>query len=141
MAVISAQGLSKGYGGKRLFEDATFEVRSGDVVALVGPNGAGKSTLLRILAGREKPDDGTFRLGGARVHWFDQHPEIPPGATVADVLAADRPVPPHLAQEREELEARVADPALYEEPGYEAVLERYAAVEQEIKRALSLIHI
>lgn len=135
MAVISAQGLSKGYGGKRLFEDATFEVRSGDVVALVGPNGAGKSTLLRILAGREKPDDGTFRLGGARVHWFDQHPEIPPGATVADVLAADRPVPPHLAQEREELEARVADPALYEEPGYEAVLERYAAVEQEIKRA------
>lgn len=135
MAVIRAQDLSKGYGGKTLFDGATFEVREGDVVALVGPNGAGKSTLLRILAGREKPDDGTFRLDDVRIHWFDQHPEIPAGATVGDVLAADRPVPPHLAKERDELEARVADPALYEEPGYEAVLERYAAVEQEIKRA------
>ncbi len=131
--VIEAQGLSKGY-QHTLFDDADFQVYPGDVVALVGPNGAGKSTLLSIMAGRVRPDHGTIRVEG-RAHWFDQHPDIPKGATVGDLLTSARPVPPALAKEKEELEERIADPALYEEPGYEAVLERYAALEQEIKRA------
>ncbi len=135
--VIEADGLSKGYGGRALFEGASFQVHAGDVVALVGPNGAGKSTLLRILAGREKPDGGHFRLADVRVHWFDQHPVIPGGASVGDVLASERPVPPALQDEKDALEARIADPALYEKPGYEAVLERYAEVEREIKRVRS----
>jgi ATP-binding cassette, subfamily F, member 3 len=129
--LIAADRLGKAYGGRTLFDEATFEVHHGDRVALVGPNGAGKSTLLRILAGRERPDHGTFQLQDVPVHWFDQHPVIPPGAKVRDLLAADRPLPPALAQEKAELEARIADPALYESPGYEAVLERYAAVERE----------
>src|ERR1051326_5422962 len=128
--LILAAGLGKAYGGKRLFDDASFQVEVGQKVALVGPNGAGKSTLLRILAGRERPDHGTLRLQPVRTHWFDQHPAIPAGATARDILAGPAAVPAHLQAERDELEARIADPALYEQPGYEAVLERFAAVER-----------
>ncbi|MHB8632365.1 MAG: ABC-F family ATP-binding cassette domain-containing protein [Thermoplasmatota archaeon] len=133
--LILAEGLGKGYGGRLLFDDAAFQVEAGQKVAIVGPNGAGKSTLLRILAGRERPDHGTLKLQpGTTTHWFDQHPAIPDGATVGSLLASSG-VPDHLQSEWEALEARVADPALYEAPGYEEVLERYAALEQQIRAA------
>ncbi len=132
--LIEAQALAKGY-SQMLFENASFQIEPGDRVALVGPNGAGKTTLLRILAGRERADDGTLRVGDVKIHWFDQHPEVPAGASVADLLGAPKPVPPALAREWEQLEVRIADPALYEEPGYEAVLERYAKLEREIALA------
>jgi ATP-binding cassette, subfamily F, member 3 len=131
--LITAEGLSKGYGGHTLFDDATFQIEAGDKVALVGPNGAGKSTLLRILAGREKTDHGTFRFTGVRVHWFDQHPAIPAGATVRSLLTAAKPVPPALQKRKDALEARISEPSLYEQPGFEAVLEEYAELEREIK--------
>ncbi len=137
MPLIVADGLGKGYGGRTLFDDATFQVEAGWKVALVGPNGAGKSTLLRILAGREKADHGVLRLGEVRTHWFDQHPTIPPGATGRDLAFAGGSAPPQLVAEHAELETRIADPALYEAPGYEEVLERFHAVEREMKQAAS----
>ncbi len=133
-----AQGLDKAFGGRRLFEDASFQVEAGDHVAIVGGNGAGKSTLLRILAGRERPDHGTLELApDTRAHFFDQHPSFPETSTVRDVLAAAAPAPAPLATELAELEARIADPALYETDGYQAVLERYGEVQQAIRAATS----
>jgi len=134
--LIQADGLGKSYGPKHLFDDATFQVEVGQKVAIVGPNGAGKSTLLRILAGRERPDSGSLKIQpGTTVHWFDQHPDIPDGATVGQLLSAPASAPPELQAEHDELEARISDPALYENHGYEAVLERYAAVQQQMKAA------
>jgi ATP-binding cassette subfamily F protein 3 len=133
--LILADGLGKGYGGRILFDDGSFQIEAGQKVALVGANGAGKSTLLRILAGREVADHGTLRLATVRTHWFDQHPVIPTGATPRSLLDAGAPAPPRMQRELEELEARIADPTLYESPGYESVLERYAALEREIKTA------
>ncbi len=135
MPLILADSVAKGYGGTPLFEDVTFSVEAGDKIALVGPNGAGKSTLLRLLAGREKPDHGNFRSWATRSHSFDQHPNIPKGATVRSLLTSSKPVPPAMQKEKDALEARIADPALYESPGYEVVLERYAALEREITLA------
>jgi ATP-binding cassette, subfamily F, member 3 len=133
--LILAEGLGKGFGGRTLFDDASFQVAVGEKVAIVGPNGAGKTTLLRILAGRERPDHGTLRILPVTTHWFDQHPVIPEGSTVGDLLSAAALPPAHLQAEWDALEARIADPALYEAPGYEAVLERYAELEREIKAA------
>jgi ATP-binding cassette, subfamily F, member 3 len=136
--VVQAEQLAKAYGARRLFEGASFQVEDGEKVAIVGPNGAGKSTLLRVLSGRERADHGLARIrDDIRVHFFEQHPEVPPGATVRDLLAAPVSAPAHLRKEMAELEARIADPALYEEPGYERVLERYAAVEREAKLAMA----
>ncbi|HEY5637690.1 MAG TPA: energy-dependent translational throttle protein EttA [Burkholderiales bacterium] len=61
--VIEAEGLSKAFGDKLLFENLTFRLPPGGIVGVVGPNGAGKTTLFRILAGTVKPDAGTLRIG------------------------------------------------------------------------------
>jgi ABC transport system ATP-binding/permease protein len=60
--ILNAQGISKAFGAKPLFQNVSFTVSEGDRIALIGPNGSGKSTLLRILAGTEVPDDGTLAV-------------------------------------------------------------------------------
>ena len=128
--------VDKSYGGRRLFENATFQIEEGDHIAVVGPNGAGKSTLLKILTRRDRPDHGVVEVEeDTRIHWFDQHPQIPPGATVRSILGASTDVPPTIAAELSELELQIADPELYTRPGYETVLERYSDLQQQAKRA------
>ena len=61
--VIEAQGLTKAYGDKLLFENLSFMLPPGGIVGIIGPNGAGKSTLFRIITGQEVPDEGTLEIG------------------------------------------------------------------------------
>ena len=61
---LAVTGLTKTYGGRRVVADTSFEVRGGEVVALVGENGAGKTTLLRCVLGTETPDAGSVTLDG-----------------------------------------------------------------------------
>jgi len=61
--VIEAEGLSKAFGDRVLFENLSFSLPPGGIVGVIGPNGAGKSTLFKIITGQEKPDSGTIRIG------------------------------------------------------------------------------
>ncbi|EHN09547.1 ABC transporter ATP-binding protein [Patulibacter medicamentivorans] len=61
--VIEANGLSKAFGDKLLFENLSFTLPPGGMVGVIGPNGAGKSTLFKLLTGLEQPDSGTVKLG------------------------------------------------------------------------------
>jgi energy-dependent translational throttle protein EttA len=61
--VVEADGLTKAYGERLLFEDLSFTLPPGGIVGVVGPNGAGKTTLLRMITGEERPDRGALRLG------------------------------------------------------------------------------
>lgn len=61
--VIKVKNLSKGYDGRMLINDATFEIPPGAVVGIVGPNGAGKSTLFKMIMGTETPDSGEIIVG------------------------------------------------------------------------------
>src|SRR6187455_2477385 len=61
--VVQAEGVSKAFGDKLLFEDLTFSLPPGGIVGVVGPNGAGKTTLFRMIAGEEQPDGGMLQVG------------------------------------------------------------------------------
>ncbi|MCF2514192.1 energy-dependent translational throttle protein EttA [Sphingomonas sp. G124] len=61
--VIEANGLSKAYGDKLLFEDLSFSLPPGGIVGIIGPNGAGKTTLFRLITGQEQPDSGSIAIG------------------------------------------------------------------------------
>ncbi len=61
--VIEAQGLTKAYGDKLLFENLDFSLPPGGIVGVIGPNGAGKSTLFKLITGQDQPDSGTIEVG------------------------------------------------------------------------------
>lgn len=61
--VIEANGVSKAYGDKLLFENLSFSLPPAGIVGIIGPNGAGKTTLFRLITGQEQADNGDFRVG------------------------------------------------------------------------------
>ncbi len=65
--LLRANGLSKAFAGNIVLHDVNFEVRTGEIHALVGENGAGKSTLINLLTGSLQPDAGTISLDARAV--------------------------------------------------------------------------
>src|ERR687896_853808 len=65
--VLSLKGVSKSFGPVQALQEVDFEVRPGEVVALVGDNGAGKSTLVKTIAGIHPADAGTISFEGREV--------------------------------------------------------------------------
>jgi sulfate-transporting ATPase len=61
--VVEANGLSKGYGDRLLFDNVEFNLPRGGIVGIIGPNGAGKTTLFRMITGEEQADSGELRIG------------------------------------------------------------------------------
>jgi D-xylose transport system ATP-binding protein len=66
--LLEIRGLSKSFGSVQALSDVDFEVRDGEVMALVGDNGAGKSTLIKCIAGIHGYDDGEISFDGKVVH-------------------------------------------------------------------------
>lgn len=64
---LSVQGLIKQYGALTAVDDVSFELASGEILALLGASGCGKTTTLRLIAGLETPDNGEIWLGERRV--------------------------------------------------------------------------
>lgn len=67
--LLEARGIVKRFGHVEALIGANFEVRPGEVAALVGDNGAGKSTLVKIIAGVTSPDEGELRFDGRPVQF------------------------------------------------------------------------
>jgi D-xylose transport system ATP-binding protein len=65
---LELRGISKSFGSVQALSDVDFEVRDGEVMALVGDNGAGKSTLIKCVAGIHQYDDGEVLFDGEPVH-------------------------------------------------------------------------
>jgi ATP-binding cassette ChvD family protein len=82
--VVEANGISKSFGERLLFENLSFDLPPGGIVGVIGPNGAGKTTLFRMLIGQEQPDTGSIRVGDSvQLAYVDQS---------RDTLDADKTV-------------------------------------------------
>jgi fructose transport system ATP-binding protein len=67
--VMQARGLVKRYGQVTALDGADFDLRAGEILAVIGDNGAGKSSLIKALSGAVMPDAGEIRLDGRPVHF------------------------------------------------------------------------
>ena len=98
--VLKATAVSKAFAGVKALRSVSFELRAGEVHALIGENGAGKSTLIKIITGAVKPDEGTIEVRGMVVPHMDpriskslgisaiyQQPSLFPDLTVAENIA------------------------------------------------------
>ncbi len=71
--VIIAEGLSKSYGDRLLFENLSFKLPPGGIVGVIGANGAGKSTMFRLITGQEAADSGSIVVGDTvKLGYVDQ---------------------------------------------------------------------
>lgn len=86
--VIEANGISKSFGDKVLYENLSFKLPPGGIVGIIGPNGAGKTTLFKMITGSEKPDSGTFKVGETvKISYVDQSRAMDGDKTVMQEVA------------------------------------------------------
>mgnify|MGYP002599317185 CR=1 FL=1 len=90
MNLINIEHISKIYGEKVIFDDASFGVQQGDKIGIVGINGTGKSTLLKVVAGEEVPDEGqVVRQNGLKIAFVPQNPTFPEGMDIRSYALQD----------------------------------------------------
>ena len=82
--VIEAEGVSKAYDDKLLYDNLNFNLPQAGIVGIIGPNGAGKTTIFRMIMGEENSDKGSFKLGEtAKIAYVDQsHSNIDPEKSI-----------------------------------------------------------
>ncbi|WP_169972713.1 sugar ABC transporter ATP-binding protein [Tautonia rosea] len=98
--VLRLRGIRKSFAGVQALERVSFDLRAGEVHALVGENGAGKSTLIKVITGAHEPDEGTIEVNGRSIVENDpvrsrslgiaaiyQQPALFPDLTVAENIA------------------------------------------------------
>jgi branched-chain amino acid transport system ATP-binding protein len=71
--MLEVRSLSKSFGGLKAVDQASLDVRQGEIVGLIGPNGAGKTTLFAAIAGFHKPDDGRVAFDGRDITGLAPH--------------------------------------------------------------------
>ncbi len=103
--VLEARNLVKRYGRVTALDHADFELREGEILAVIGDNGAGKSSLIKALVGAVQPDSGELRMGGEPVHFASpidardagietvfQNLAVSPALSIADNLFLGREI-------------------------------------------------
>ena len=90
---LQAEGLTKSFGERVLFENLSLAVGEGQRIGLIAKNGTGKTTLLNILAGKEDYEAGRItRRRDLKIAYLEQDPKLPAGKTVLDAcLTGDSP--------------------------------------------------
>lgn len=130
--MIALSNISKSYGQKTLFQEASFHVNAGQKVGLVGANGAGKSTLFRILTKEETVDSGHVSIPDKLViGYFSQEVGEMKGCSALEAVMQGAGPVSELAKELLKLEARLEDSGInpISDDEMEKLLERYGEVQ------------
>ena len=130
MTILTVSSVSLSYGTDEILNDISFSVNEGERLGVIGANGAGKTTLFHIITGKIRPDRGSVAFArGAQVRLLSQKPEDDFGdKTVLDWALGSFS---HL----HEAELRLTELAERLSEGRSADAERYAALEEDFRRA------
>jgi ATP-binding cassette subfamily F protein 3 len=111
--MIQFAGVTKNYGSKVLYSNASFQINAGEKIGLVGPNGAGKTTVFRLIAGEQTPDDGRIvKVGKPKIGYFSQHIEDMHGRTAIQEVISAVGDAENIQKRLKEIEAKLQDPEL-----------------------------
>ena len=89
MNLVSCEQITKSFGERYLFQDASFYLNTDEKIGILGLNGTGKSTLLKMIAGLEQPDQGTItRANNLVIRYLPQHPVFNENHTVLESVIA-----------------------------------------------------
>ena len=134
--MLTVSGLSKSYGGRPLFEDASLQVNRGDRIGLIGANGAGKSTLFSLVLKDAVPDTGTVALERNTTVGFLPQESAPSGDETVLELATN------VSTEMEEVRRLLREHPEEEDPIHHEAFARFSeldghTLEVKAKRILS----
>src|SRR5438309_2716118 len=124
--MLTLSGITKAYGARVLFADATLQVNREDRIGLVGPNGAGKTTLFSIVLGEESPDEGKIMLERGVSFGYLPQENAPAGdETVIELATAIKPEYVKLRRILKAWEADHPTEALHPEEVHDDVHDRF----------------
>jgi ATP-binding cassette, subfamily F, member 3 len=134
--MIGLNNITKHYGSRILFDEASLQINPGEKVGLVGPNGAGKTTVFKLIMGQEKTDVGTISVPSKlKVAYFSQNIEDMRGrSALHEVMSADMVVE-RLAEKLKEFEIKLEDSAVnpISDDAMTALLEKYGETQAEFE--------
>ncbi|PPA68448.1 ABC-F family ATP-binding cassette domain-containing protein [Jeotgalibacillus proteolyticus] len=135
MILLQVNGLSKSFGAEEILSNIKLEVQTKDRIALVGRNGAGKSTLLKMIAGQMSHDDGEIiKPKEVSIGYLEQHTGLESELSIWNEMLS---VFDHLKKMEQDLrssEAKMADPAIYEDQErYDRLMKDYDALQVAFK--------
>lgn len=130
--MIHVSNITKQYGTKVLYKNASFQINAGEKIGLVGPNGNGKTTVFRIIMNEEGYDGGSISKSDKLVvGYFSQDIEDMRGRTVLEEVKSALPNFGKLQNELQTLEAKLSEPLSDDEMAQ--VLERYGEAQGEFE--------
>ncbi|GLQ38468.1 ABC transporter [Rhizobium albus] len=94
MVHISLAGITRRFGAERALDTVSLDLPAGSFTSLLGPSGCGKTTMLRLIAGFDKPDEGTIKFDGQTVADRDRH--VPPERRGVGVVFQSYALWPHM---------------------------------------------
>jgi ATP-binding cassette subfamily F protein 3 len=130
--MIQIANVSKNYGSKVLYRNASFQINAGEKIGLVGPNGAGKTTVFRLIAGEELPDEGqVVKTGKPVIGYFSQNIEDMAGRSALEEVKSAVGDLEYVSKRLSELELKLAEPM--EDDEMARILEEYGDLQSRFE--------
>ncbi|HEY8279436.1 MAG TPA: ABC-F family ATP-binding cassette domain-containing protein [Bdellovibrionota bacterium] len=131
--MLQFANVTKNYGSKVLYSNASFQINAGEKIGLVGPNGAGKTTVFRLLAGEQEPDAGrVVKVGKPKIGYFSQQIEEMQGRSALQEVIAAVGDAEAIQNRLKEIEAKLSDPDL-DPAEMEKILEEYGEKQSQFE--------
>jgi ATP-binding cassette subfamily F protein 3 len=134
--MIHLSNITKQYGSKVLYKNASFQINDGEKIGLVGPNGAGKTTIFRVITGEEGCEGLVSKSDRTVIGYFSQNIEDMRGRSAIDEVKSAAGRLPALTAKLKEIEKKLEDSATVpmDDDEMTKLLENYGEIQGEFER-------